>query len=235
MRITRRPAEARGRTWLDWLDSRHTFSFGEYHDPAHMGFRALRVINDDVVEPARGFGPHSHRDAEILTYVLEGRLAHEDSMGNGSVITAGNLQYMSAGDGVTHSEINPSQDERVHFLQIWILPDPARRGGPPRYAERQLAGAVAANALTLLFTGAPRKDAVEIRADADVYLARLDVGGRSTHALAPGRGAWIHVVAGTVNAMGELLAPGDGAAIEEASEIHLEGHTPAELLLFDMR
>ena len=144
MKITRRPASARGQTELGWLHSRHTFSFGEYRDSAHMSFRKLRVINDDVVEHGQGFGTHGHQDAEILTYVLEGRLEHKDSMGNGSIIEAGALQYMSAGSGVTHSEFNPSRTERVHLLQIWILPDGS--GGEPRYAEKRLPSETKPNA-----------------------------------------------------------------------------------------
>lgn len=234
MKVTRRPADARGRTRFDWLDSRHSFSFGDYHDPAHMGFRALRVLNDDIIEPGRGFGRHPHRDAEILTYVLSGQLAHQDSMGNGSTIGAGNLQYMSAGDGVVHSEVNPSRDERVHLLQIWILPDPDQRGGPPRYAERPLGAMAERNALTLLFAGRRRDAAVEIRADADVYLGQFDAGADATHTLSPGRGAWIHVITGTVQIGGEILAPGDGVAIEDASEIQIESPTANEFLLFDL-
>jgi hypothetical protein len=232
MKITKRAAEARGRTRLDWLDSWHTFSFGDYHDPAHMGFRALRVINDDVVEPGKGFGQHPHRDAEILTYVLEGRLQHRDSMGNGSVIEAGDLQYMSAGDGVTHSEFNPSRDERVHLLQIWILPD--RSGGAPRYAEKPL-GAAKPNALTLVFAGKPRDGAIGIRADADVYIGKLDAGQRVAHRPARNRGVWLHVIAGSVTAAGETLGPGDGAAIEDADAIEIESRTGAEFLLFDLK
>lgn len=235
MKVIRRPAEARGRTRFDWLDSYHSFSFGDYHDPAHMGFRALRVLNDDVVEPGRGFGRHPHRDAEILTYVLAGQLAHQDSMGNGSTIGAGNLQYMSAGDGVMHSEINPSSDERVHLLQIWILPDADQRGGPPRYAERPLGAMAERNALTLLFAGRPRDTAVEIRADADVYLGQFDAGAHTSHTLSPGRGAWIQVIAGTVQIGNESLSPGDGAAIEDTREIHIASPTETEFLLFDLR
>ena len=151
MKITKRPAAARGKTELGWLHSWHTFSFGEYRDRAHMSFRALRVINDDIVEPGQGFGTHGHQDAEILTYVIEGKLEHKDSMGNGSIIEPGKLQYMSAGTGVTHSEFNPSRSERVHLLQIWILPDGS--GGAPRYAEHSLSSATPPNSLTLLFAG----------------------------------------------------------------------------------
>jgi redox-sensitive bicupin YhaK (pirin superfamily) len=232
MKLSKRPASARGRTRLDWLDSRHTFSFGEYHDPAHMGFRALRVINDDVVQPGKGFGQHGHQDAEILSYVLEGRLQHRDSMGNGSVIAAGDLQYMSAGRGVTHSEFNPSPDERVHFLQIWLLPDEG--GGEPRYAEKKL-DAVRPGALALLFAGRPRDGAIGIRADADVYLGRLEARGKLTHRMAATRGIWLHVVSGQIVAAGESLGPGDGAALEGALELEIESPSGGELLLFDLR
>src|SRR5215813_11448896 len=196
MKIATRPADERGKTRFHWLDSRHTFSFGDYYDPEHMSFRALRVINDDWIEPDQGFGQHPHRDAEILSYVLEGRLQHRDSMGNGSVIEAGDLQYMSAGNGVTHSEFNPSRDERTHLLQIWILPD--RSGGAPRYAEKTLGTEAKPNALTLLFAGRPRDAAVGIRADADVFVGKLDAGNRVTHRTSPGRGVWLHVIAGSI-------------------------------------
>lgn len=233
MKITKRPADERGRARFDWLDSRHTFSFGDYYDPNHVGFRALRVINDDWIEPGQGFGQHPHRDAEILSYVLEGRLQHRDSMGNGSVIEAGDLQYMSAGTGVTHSEFNPSPDERTHLLQIWILPD--RSGGAPRYAERALGTAAKPNALTLLFAGKPRDAAVEIRADADVYVGKLEAGQRVTHRTSRSRGAWLHGIEGDVIAAGETLGPGDGAAIEDADAIEIAARSNAEFLLFDLK
>jgi redox-sensitive bicupin YhaK (pirin superfamily) len=233
MKITKRPADERGTTRFDWLDSRHTFSFGDYRDPHHMGFRALRVINDDWIEPGQGFGQHPHRDAEILSYVLEGRLQHRDSMGNGSVIEASDLQYMSAGNGVTHSEFNPSPDERTHLLQIWILPD--RSGGTPRYAERELGTAAKPNALTLLFAGVPRDGAIGIRADADVYVGKLDPGHHVEHRPARGRGVWIHVIEGTVTVGGETLGPGDGAAIEDADTIEIQSRSGAEFLAFDLK
>ena len=232
MKISKRAAEDRGRTRIDWLDSWHTFSFGDYYDPEHMAFRALRVINDDVVEPGQGFGEHPHRDAEILTYVLEGRLQHRDSMGNGSVIQAGDLQYMSAGNGVRHSEFNPSQDERVHLLQIWILPE--KSGGAPRYAERPL-GEAKPNALTLLFAGEPRDGAVGIRADADVYVGKLDAGQRVAHRPARGRGVWLHVISGNVGLGSESLDPGDGAGIEDTDAIEIASRSGAEFLLFDLK
>jgi redox-sensitive bicupin YhaK (pirin superfamily) len=231
MKARKRPAAARGRTHLDWLDSRHTFSFGEYHDAAQMGFRALRVINDDRVEPGAGFGRHSHRDAEILSYVLEGRLEHKDSLGNGSVISAGDLQYMSAGDGVAHSEFNPSRVEGVHFLQIWLLPDES--GGAPRYAEMALA--TPTKGLALLASGRAREGVIALRADADVLLGRLGAGDRVEHPLAPGRGAWIHVISGEVAAAGETLGPGDGLSVEEVDRVEIASRSPSELLLFDLR
>mgnify|MGYP000859684907 CR=1 FL=1 len=233
MRATKRPADARGQTRFDWLDSRHTFSFGEYQDRNHMAFRALRVINDDYIEPGQGFGTHGHRDAEILSYVLEGRLQHKDSMGNGSIIEAGSLQYMSAGDGVTHSEFNPDRGHRTHLLQIWILPDAS--GGKPRYAELRLPTAAKPNALTLTFAGNPREGAVEIRADADVFIGKLDAGRQLVHRTKPGRGVWIHQIEGDLEVAGAKLAPGDGLAVEDASELALSSASGAEFLLFDLK
>jgi redox-sensitive bicupin YhaK (pirin superfamily) len=233
MKVSKRAAGDRGTTRFEWLDSRHSFSFGDYYDPAHMGFRALRVINDDWIEPGRGFGQHPHRDAEILSYVLDGRLQHRDSMGNGSVIEAGDLQYMSAGNGVLHSEFNPSNDDRAHLLQIWILPD--QSGGDPRYAERPL-GEAKANALTLLFAGKPRDGAVGIRADADVYVGKLDAGQHLAHHTERSRGVWLHVIAGTIEVGGERLSAGDGAAIEDADAIEIASRSDnAEFLLFDLK
>jgi len=246
MQLTRRPADDRGQTRLDWLDSRHSFSFGDYHDPDHMGFRALRVINDDVIEAGGGFGTHGHRDAEILSYVVEGRLEHKDSMGNGSVIEPGALQYMSAGRGVHHSEFNPSRRDRVRLLQIWILPDAS--GGEPRYAEQRIGEAAGGgSALRLAFSGRPRDGAVGIRADADVYLGRLAAGGSLVHRTARSRGVWIQVIAGEVgvrdpSAPGATgpsdgatrLVAGDGAAIEDVGELSMTSPAGAELLLFDL-
>jgi redox-sensitive bicupin YhaK (pirin superfamily) len=231
MKIRKRPAEQRGRTKLDWLDSRHSFSFGGYLDREHMGFRALRVINDDVVAPGAGFARHSHRDAEILSYVLEGGLEHADSLGNGSLIPAGNLQYMSAGSGVSHSEFNPSRTERVHFLQIWILPDEG--GGEPRYVEKPLS--TANHGLALLCSGKRRDGVITIRADADVYLGRLAAAERVLHPLAVTRGAWVHVISGSLRMAHETLAPADGASIEQVDRIELAALEPAEFLLFDLR
>lgn len=233
MKLTLRPAAARGKTELGWLHSWHTFSFGEYRDRAHMNFRALRVINDDIVEPGQGFGTHGHQDAEILTYVIEGKLEHKDSMGNGSIIEPGRLQYMSAGTGVTHSEFNPSRSERVHLLQIWILPDGS--GGEPRYAEHSLTSETPPNSLTLLFSGKGRAGVTEIRADADVYLGRLAAGGKVVHRTSPTRGVWIHVFQGSLTVGGTKLAAGDGASIEDAEALTIEAAEGAEFLLFDLR
>ncbi len=230
--MIKRPAAERGRAELGWLHSRHTFSFGHYFDPDHMGYRSLRVINDDVVEPGRGFGEHPHRDAEIFSYVIEGELEHKDSLGNGRVIKAGDLQYISAGRGVLHSEFNPSRTQRVHFLQIWLMPRTS--GGVPRYAEKSLGTAARPNQLTLLFSGQARDGAVEIRADADIYFGRLDAGQSLKHVPASGRGQWLHVISGAVSVLGDRLQPGDGAAIENAGTLELKSSDGAEFLLFDL-
>src|SRR5712691_6935709 len=215
--IVKRPAAARGQTELGWLHSRHTFSFGNYFEPDHMGFRSLRVINDDVVEPGLGFGEHPHQDAEIFSYVIEGELEHKDSMGNGRVIKAGDLQYISAGRGVLHSEFNPSRKNRVHFLQIWLMP--RMSGGDPRYAEKALGKDAKPNSLTLLFAGEPRDDAVGIRADADIYFGKLDSGKQLAHQTVIGRGQWVHVISGDLTVKGENLKPGDGLAIENSTSL----------------
>jgi len=230
--LVKRPSSARGTTELGWLHSRHTFSFGNYFDPDQMGFRALRVINDDGVEPGQGFGEHPHRDAEIFSYVLEGELQHKDSMGNGRVIKAGDLQYISAGSGVLHSEFNPSRKSRVHFLQVWLKPNVS--GGAPRYAEKALGKDAKPNGLTLLFAGEPRDKAVEIRASADVYLGWLDSGRQLVHRPAHGRGQWVHVIAGDLKVLGESLKAGDGLAIEHAAELEFECRDNSQFLLFDL-
>ncbi|MGI8604422.1 MAG: pirin family protein [Verrucomicrobiales bacterium] len=231
--IVKRPAEARGQTALGWLHSRHTFSFGNYFDPDQMGFRSLRVINDDVVEAGKGFGEHSHRDAEIFSFVIEGELEHKDSMGNGRVIKAGDLQYISAGRGVLHSEFNPSPRKPVHFLQIWLKP--RMGGGEPRYAENALGQDVKPNSLTLLFAGEPRDGAVGIRADAAIYFGRLDAGQRLVHRPATGHAQWLHVIEGNVTTLGERLESGDGAAIENADALEIQSGAGAQFLLFDLK
>lgn len=230
--VVKRPAGQRGTTELGWLHSRHSFSFGNYFDPDQMGFRALRVINDDLVEPGQGFGEHPHRDAEIFSYVLEGELEHKDSMGNGRIIKTGDLQYISAGRGVLHSEFNPSKRNRVHFLQIWLMP--RMSGGQPRYAEKALGKDTKPNGLTLLFAGQPREGALEIRADADVYVGKLDSGKSLVHRPAAGSGQWVHVIAGHLKLLGESLEPGDGLAIENAVELEVQSEDGSQFLLFDL-
>jgi redox-sensitive bicupin YhaK (pirin superfamily) len=231
--LVKRPAAARGKTELGWLHSRHTFSFGSYFDPDHMGYRSLRVINDDVVEAGQGFGEHPHRDAEIFSYVIDGELEHKDSMGNGRVIKAGDLQYISAGRGVLHSEFNPSATKPVHFLQIWLKPKMG--GGEPRYAEKAMGQAAKPNELTLLFAGDARDGAVGIRADADIYFGKLDAGRQLTHRTEAGRGQWLHVIEGDVSVAGETLKPGDGSAIENVEALELTSREGAQFLLFDLK
>ena len=228
--LLKRPAGERGRTELGWLHSRHTFSFGQYFDEKHLGFRALRVINDDIVEPGQGFGTHAHRDAEIFSYVIEGELEHKDSMGHGRVIQTGDLQYMSAASGVQHSEFNPSPDHRVHFLQVWLMP--SQPGGAPRYAEKKLGPAANRNALTLLLAGQPRDGAIAIRADAEVSFGRLDAGHSVTVTADAGRGVWIHIIRGQLAVLGDTFQEGDGAAITHATEIPILAKAEAEFLVF---
>ncbi len=198
-----------------------------------MGFRSLRVINDDVVEAGQGFDEHPHRDAEIFSYVIDGELEHKDSMGNGSVIKAGDLQYISAGRGLTHSEFNPSPDRRVHFLQIWLKPKMG--GGEPRYAEKSLGRSAKVNDLTLVFAGEPRDGAVGIRADADVHFGQLDAGKRLLHRPSAGRAQWLHVITGDVSVSGEHLKAGDGAALENFDTLEIQSHADAQFLLFDLK
>jgi redox-sensitive bicupin YhaK (pirin superfamily) len=235
MRAVKRRSDERGLTQRGWLDSKHTFSFGEYQDPAHMQFRALRVLNDDHVDAGQGFGKHGHRDAEILSYVISGQLEHQDSMGNGRTIQAGDLQYMSAGSGVMHSEYNPSDSESVHFLQIWILPDSS--GGEPRYAERAMAADTKPNSLTLLASGDGRDGTIGIRAEAEVYFGRLDAGFSTAHPVDAGRGVFVHVIKGQVEIDGLQLEPGDGASIEieDAESVGVLAGADAEFLLFDLK
>jgi len=231
-KIVKRPAEERGRSELGWLHSRFTFSFGEYYDPEHMGFRALRVINDDVVEPGQGFGMHPHRDAEIFTYVIDGELEHRDSLGNGAVVRAGDLQYMSAGSGVRHSEFNPSKTQPVHLLQIWLMPN--KSGGAPKYAEKSLGKNAKPNALTLLFSSTADDGAVEIRQDAKIYFGKVDAGRTLSVEIAPSRHAWLHVIKGRVRVLDEVLKEGDGAAVSDATRLNIVGEEGAEFLFFDL-
>ena len=227
----RRSAE-RGHFDFGWLDTRHTFSFADYYDPRFMGFRSLRVINEDWVEPGRGFGTHGHRDMEIITYVLEGALEHRDSMGNGSVLRPGEVQRMSAGTGVLHSEFNHSRDERVHLLQIWILPE--REGVKPSYEEKTFGAAEKNGRLRLVASREGSDGSVKINQDARLYAALLEPGQQVTHQLAPGRHAWLQVARGAVELNGYPLRQGDGAAVSDEQTLTLVGAEPAEILLFDL-
>ncbi len=227
-----RPAAERGRTDWGWLDSRHTFSFGEYFDPRHMGFRSLRVINDDRVKPSAGFGTHGHRDMEIFSYVLEGGLEHRDSTGAGGVIRPGEIQFMRAGTGVRHSEYNASQDELVHFLQIWIVPEVD--GLPPRYDQRRFDPEAARRGFLTLAAPDGGDDAIDVRQDVRLLLARLGPGDERSHPLAPGRDGWLQVARGSVTLDGHELAEGDGAALTQETAVRLVGRTEAEVLLFDL-
>ena len=229
--ITFRKSNERGHAEHGWLDSYHTFSFADYHDPKWMGYRSLRVINDDLVMPRMGFGKHPHRDMEIITYILSGQLAHEDSMGNGRVITPGEFQYMSAGSGVQHSEQNPSGTEAVHLLQIWIMPD--AHGVKPRYAEKSMKDA-ATGALHLITSKSGRDGSIAIHQDADLWLAKLDANQSVTHTLAPGRHAWLHVAEGEITLNGQTLSGGDAAVISNESALELRGAKASQVLLFDL-
>ena len=227
-----RKADDRGHADHGWLDSHHTFSFADYYDPAHMGFRALRVINDDTVAPGRGFGAHPHRDMEIISYVLEGALAHKDSMGTGSTIEPGDVQRMSAGTGVVHSEFNASKKDPVPFLQIWLVP--AKRGIKPGYEQKRFTPEDKQGRVRLVASPDGRDGSVTIHADAQIYAGLLDAGQRAEHALAPGRHGWIHVARGLVRANGQELVEGDGLAISDETAIAIEGIAGGEVLLFDL-
>jgi redox-sensitive bicupin YhaK (pirin superfamily) len=229
--ITLRPAGDRGRTDWGWLDSRHTFSFGEYFDPDHMGFGSLRVINDDRVAPGGGFGTHGHRDMEILSYVLEGALEHRDSMGTGSVIRPGEIQFMRAGSGVTHSEMNHSKTEPVHFLQIWVVP--AEEGLEPAYDQRPVDRERAHEGWVTLASGAPDADAIRLAQDVGLRMTLLSPGRSKTLELEPGRHAWIHVARGSTSLQGSSLQGGDGLAVTGEAGLAFEGGD-AELLVFDL-
>ncbi len=229
--ITIRPAAERGHAHIDWLDSRHSFSFGEYHDPAHMGFRALRVINEDVIAPSGGFGTHPHRDMEIVTWVLDGSLEHRDSLGTGSVIRPGEVQRMSAGTGIRHSEFNASQDTPVHLLQIWILPE--QGGLPPSYEQRTVS-IESTNGLRLIAAPDGRDGAVTVHQSAEIWAARLAAGAEATHTLASGRHAWLQVARGDVTLNGQTLHAGDGAAVSDETTLALRAERDAEVLLFDL-
>lgn len=230
--VEKRPAAERGQADHGWLQARFTFSFSEYYDPAHMGFRALRVMNNDTVQPGGGFPTHPHADMEIFTYVIEGQLTHKDSMGNGSIIEAGDLQYMSAGSGVRHSEYNPSTENPTQLYQVWL--QPKETGGEPRYAEKKLGDTAAPNVLTLLFSGDGRDGSTAIRQNAEIHFGRLE-GGASLEIPADTERPhlWLQVISGEVSVAGETLAKADGVAVEnEPGSLIVEASTEAKFLLF---
>lgn len=232
MSFIRRPSTERGRENMGWLDSKHSFSFGHYHDPAHMGYRSLRVINEDRVQPGKGFGTHGHRDMEIISYVVSGALAHQDTLGSKGVLQRGDVQAMSAGTGVQHSEFNGSESEDVHFLQIWILP---RAGGlPSAYDQINVPDAEKQNRLRLLVSSDGTDGSLRINQDARIYASLLESGKAVTHDLAAGRGAWVQVVSGDLVVNGKVLSTGDGAAIEGTDLVIATAATDAEFLLFDL-
>lgn len=227
-----RKSEERGHFDFGWLDTKHTFSFGDYHDPAHMNFRHLRVINDDIVAPGRGFGMHEHRDMEIISYVVEGALAHKDSLGNGDVIRPGDLQRMSAGRGIAHSEFNPSTSEPVRLLQIWIFP--AQRGLDPSWEQKSFPIEQRRNRLRLVASPGAEDGSLKIHQNARVYAAVLDGGAEVSHALSPQRHAWIQVARGGLEVNGVELKEGDGAGISDESALAIKSPGGAEFLLFDL-
>ena len=227
-----RKADKRGHFDFRWLNTFHTFSFGDYYDPAFMGFRTLRVINEDFVHPGRRFPTHGHRDMEIITYILEGALEHRDSMGNGSLIRPGDVQRMTAGTGVSHSEANPSREEAVHLLQIWILPD--QQGLKPSYEQKLFTEQEKQGRFRLIASEDGREASVTVHQDASVYATVLGVGDEVVHELTPGRHAWLQVARGSVMVNGEELEQGDGAAVSAEERISITGREVAEVLLFDL-
>jgi redox-sensitive bicupin YhaK (pirin superfamily) len=230
--ITIRKSEARGHFSHGWLDTYHSFSFDQYHDPAQMHWRSLRVINEDRVAPAQGFPTHSHRDMEIITYILSGALEHRDSMGNGSVIRPGDVQRMTAGSGVSHSEFNPSDKESVHLLQIWILP--SARGLAPGYEEKSFSENERRGRLRLVASEDGRAGSVTIHQDARLYAAMLDAGTSVEHTLAAHRYAWLQVARGAISLNEVKLQQGDGAALKDETDLTIFAQEPAEILLFDL-
>jgi redox-sensitive bicupin YhaK (pirin superfamily) len=230
--LTKRRAEDRGTANFGWLDSRHSFSFGDYYDPEHMGFGPLRVINEDRVRGGAGFPTHGHRDMEIVTYVLEGSLEHKDSTGTGSVIRPGDVQRMSAGTGIRHSEFNASRQEPVHFLQIWVIPE--REGLAPGYEEKTFPEAERRSGLRLIGSRDGREGSVTIHQDVDLYAAILSEGETVRHGTQPDRKLWLQVARGRVRVNGEDAGAGDGFAIEGVDAVAVEAASQAEVLLFDM-
>jgi redox-sensitive bicupin YhaK (pirin superfamily) len=220
-------------TDIGWLNSRHTFSFGDHYDPERAGFHALRVINDDRVAAGKGFGTHGHRDMEIISYVLEGELSHKDSMGTGSVIRPGEVQRMSAGSGVLHSEENSSRENPVHFLQIWIIPEKA--GIKPSYEQKMFPASERRGKLRLVASRDGRDGSVTVHQDAALYLALLEKGERAIHEPRPGRHSWVHVARGEIELNGKRLREGDGAAVTDEKRLEIEGKDSSEILVFDLK
>ncbi len=236
MRTIRKSSD-RGHAAHGWLNTYHTFSFGDYRDPKNVHFRSLRVINEDYVAPGQGFGMHPHQDMEILTWIVSGALQHRDSMGNGEVIRPGDLQHMTAGTGVLHSEFNPSKTDPVHLLQIWIMPE--KRGLPPHYSQTQFPAADRTNRLRLLASHDGRDGSIQINQDASLLASTLEPGHSVTHDLAPGRSAWVQVIAGPVDVNGQRLENGDAAAISDEQTLRIAatgaaGTAPADVLVFDL-
>lgn len=230
--ITRRPSDARGHANHGWLDSYHSFSFADYFDPEHMGFRALRVINEDRIEPSGGFPTHGHRNMEIVTYMLAGELEHKDSLGSGSIIRPGLVQRMTAGTGIRHSEFNPSDENVSHLLQIWMLPD--RDGHAPDYEEKMFDPAGRQNRLQPIAAPGGAGGALHINQDIHLYACALDAGEQIAHDLGTDRHAWIQVAKGAITANGTTLDAGDGAAVSDETRLAIESATGAEFLLFDL-
>lgn len=227
-----RRADQRGFADHGWLKSYHTFSFADYYDPAHMHFRALRVINEDRVLPKKGFGTHPHSDMEIISYVLEGALQHKDSMGNGSVIRPGDVQRMSAGTGVLHSEFNASEQDLVHFLQIWIVPD--RKGHKPGYEQKHFSEADRKNQLRLVASSDGSEGSISVHQDMRLFAGVFDAGAETSFELLPSRHAWVHVARGAIELNGTALSAGDAAAFDDAGSIQIKSGGASEILVFDL-
>lgn len=230
--LTLRSAADRGRFQIDWLDSRHSFSFGHYYDPRFMGFGPLRVINQDIVQPGKGFARHGHQNMEIISYVIEGGLAHQDSLGTGSVIRPGEIQRMRAGTGIEHSEFNASKDELVQFLQIWIQPD--RLGLAPGYAQEDFPLESRRNQLKLLASGYGEAGAIEVRQNMRLFGGLFDAGHRLDYAIASQRGIWVQLIRGTLQVNQTLMQAGDGLAVQHESALTISAGSEAEFLLFDL-
>ena len=230
--ITLRKSDDRGATRIDWLDSKHSFSFGEYYDPQNMGFGPLRVINEDVIAGGGGFRPHPHRDMEIITYILSGALQHKDSLGTGSVIRPGEIQKMSAGSGIVHSEFNASRERECHLLQIWI--EPSKEGIAPAYEQKAIDPEAVKNHFSRIAAPDPRNNEVKLVQDAEIWAAKFDAGVEAVHQLEKGRRAWLQVASGTIELGDHKLKAGDAAAITDEDRILVRAHAPSEVLLFDL-